>query len=69
MVESHMPSPSTSVGLGAGSAGVALCAAAGLTRLTGSHYLAGFENATLFIVGSSLMIFACMVRLYWPDNK
>jgi len=69
VVDALMPSPSRSVGLSAGVAGTALCCAAGATRLTGSHYLAGFENGTLFTVGSAFMIFACMVRLYWPDNK
>jgi hypothetical protein len=69
IVDSPMRSVSVTLGLAAGIVGALLCLVAGIARLAGAHHLAGFENATLFIVGSALMIFACMVRLYWPDNK
>jgi len=43
--------------------GILLCAAAGLARLSGSSYLAGFEATTLFMVGIGVMVFACVVKL------
>ena len=43
--------------------GILLCAVSGLARLTGSYYLAGYENTTLFTVGTGLMVFACLVKL------
>lgn len=64
-----MTSPLMLLGLVAGLVGAALCAVAGIGRLTGMYYLAGYENATLLLAGSSLMVFACMVRLYLPNNK
>ncbi|MEE4109745.1 MAG: hypothetical protein V2I24_10375 [Halieaceae bacterium] len=64
-----MRSFSVSLGLATGVGGALLCLVAGIARIAGHHHLAGFENATLFIAGSALMIFASMVRLYWPDDK
>ena len=43
--------------------GVLLCIAAGLTRLMGSFYLAGYAATTIFSVGTGLMVFACLVKL------
>ena len=47
----------------AGGLGVLLCAAAGLTRLFGVYYLAGYEGTTVFSVGTGLMVLACLVKL------
>lgn len=39
------------------------CAVSGSMRLTGNYYLAGHEVTTMFTVGTSLMVFACLLRL------
>ena len=43
--------------------GILLCAASGLARLSGSYHLAGYEATTLFMVGTGVMVFACVVKL------
>lgn len=43
--------------------GVLVCLVAGLTRVAGIYYVAGFQSTTLFNVGIGLMVFACMMRL------
>jgi len=48
--------------------GIALCVASAISRLSGEYYLAGFENIDLFLVGTSGMVFACLARLYRPDD-
>ena len=47
----------------AGIVGALLCLVAGLARVGGAYYLAGYETTTLFEVGAGLMIFACLTRL------
>jgi hypothetical protein len=47
----------------AGIVGALLCLVAGLARVGGTYYLAGYETTTLFEVGAGLMIFACLTRL------
>ena len=47
----------------AGGLGILLCVAAGLTRLLGSFYLAGYAATTIFSVGTGLMVLACLVKL------
>ena len=49
--------------------GFLLCAVAGGARLTGMFYVASYEAITLLQVGTSLMIAACMLRLYFPDKE
>ena len=44
--------------------GILVCLITGLTRLTGSYYVLGFEAQTLFIGGIALMVMACLARLY-----
>ena len=46
-----------------GGAGILLCIAAGLTRLSGDYYLAGYAATTIFSVGTGLMVFACLAKL------
>ena len=50
-------------GRAAGGFGVLLCLVAGLARLSGSYYVVGLEATTVFLVGTGLMVFACMLRL------
>jgi len=47
--------------------GVLVCAVSGVSRVTGSYYLAGFEVLTLLQGGIALMVFACVLRLYRDD--
>ena len=48
----------------AGGSGILLCAAAGLTRLSGGYYLAEYAATTIFSAGIGLMVLACLVKLY-----
>lgn len=57
------------VGLMSAILGAAICALAGFNRILGHFYWFGYESTTLFQVGVALMVFACMVRLYLPENK
>lgn len=43
--------------------GALLCLIAGLARIAGFYYLAGYQSTTLFIAGLGLMVFACLVKL------
>lgn len=47
--------------------GVLMCVVAGLSRIIGAYYLAGFEVLTLFQGGIALMVVACVLRLYRGD--
>jgi len=42
---------------------VLICLVAGLVRVNGSFYLAGFEVLTLFNAGMAVMVFACLLKL------
>jgi hypothetical protein len=46
-----------------GVTGALLCAVAGVNRVLGDHYVAGYEATTLFSVGTGLMVFACLLKL------
>ena len=50
-------------GNAAGVFGVLLCAISGINRLMGNYYVGGVEASTLFMVGTGLMVFACLVKL------
>lgn len=43
--------------------GILLCLVAGVVRLTGSYYLAGFEVMTLLNAGVALMVAAVLFKL------
>ena len=43
--------------------GALICLVAGLARIAGFYYLAGYQSTTLFIAGLGLMVFACLVKL------
>ena len=43
--------------------GALICLIAGLTRITGFYYLAGYQATTVFNAGMALMIFACLLKL------
>ena len=47
----------------AGILGALLCLVAGVSRLMGSFYVANVEATTLFMVGTGLMVFACLLKL------
>jgi hypothetical protein len=53
----------------AGGSGVLLCVAAGLTRLSGNFYLAGYAATTIFSVGTGLMVLACLIKLQALQNQ
>ncbi len=53
----------------AGGLGILLCVAAGLTRLSGDYYLAGYAATTIFSVGTGLMVMACLVKLQGLQNQ
>ena len=43
--------------------GALICFSAGLARISGFYYVAGYQSTTLFNVGVGMMVFACMVKL------
>ena len=50
--------------------GALICFSAGLARIAGYYYVAGYQSTTLFNVGVGLMVFACLVKLQnLPANK
>jgi len=44
--------------------GILLFLVAGIARLSGAHYLMGYENMTIFTAGIGLMVTACLAKLY-----
>jgi type IV secretory pathway VirB2 component (pilin) len=50
-------------GLIAGVLGVLVCAISGLARLFGVYYLGGYESTAIFMAGTGIMVFACLVKL------
>lgn len=53
-------SPASNV---AGIAGALLCAIAGLGRLLGYYAVGGLGLITIFVAGTGLMVFACLLKL------
>lgn len=49
--------------------GVLVCIVAGVSRVSGSYHLAGFETVTLFIVGIAIMLTATLAKLYRIENR
>ena len=47
----------------AGILGALICLIAGLSRIIGNYYLAGFETPTLYNVGIGLMVFGGLLKL------
>ena len=43
--------------------GALICFTAGLARIAGYYYLAGYQSTTVFNVGVGMMVFACLVKL------
>lgn len=43
--------------------GLLLCAISGLARIAGFYYIAGYESTALFVAGTGLMVFACLIKL------
>lgn len=48
----------------AGLLGALTCFMAGLARIAGYYYLAGFQSTTIFNMGVGLMVFACLIKLH-----
>lgn len=44
--------------------GMALCAVSGVVRLSGAYTLAGMELNTLFLLGTGLMVLACLAKIH-----
>ena len=53
----------------AGALGVLLCTLSGVARLSGSYHLASYEATTVFMVGTGIMVFACLVKLELLSTK
>jgi len=49
--------------------GFLLCALAGGIRIAGMFFLFGFQAITILQAGIALMVFACMIRLYFPATS
>jgi hypothetical protein len=47
----------------AGAGGALLCAASGAGRLLGHYDVGGLGLITIFMAGTGLMVFACLLRL------
>jgi hypothetical protein len=47
----------------AGLAGVVVCVVAGVARLAGAYWLAGFQVQTLLLAGTALMVLGCLCLL------
>lgn len=50
-------------GTATGISGITICALAGIARITGQHYVLGYEATTIFSAGTGLMVMACLLRL------
>lgn len=53
----------------ASAAGILICVFAGLFRLAGSYYIAGFQSVTLFVLGAALVLVACLAKLYQLEAR
>jgi hypothetical protein len=43
--------------------GIIVCTGAGLVRLSGHYEVAGYGTGSLLLVGTSLMVLACLAKL------
>lgn len=53
----------------AGIGGALLCAIAVAARLSGKHWVAGYESITLMQAGVAVMVFACLCFLACLSNN
>ena len=51
------------IGSVVGVIGILICLSAGLVRVTGGHWLFGFEAFTLFLGGIGVMMVACLLQV------
>lgn len=52
-------------GNGAGVLGILCCLIAGASRMVGAyHTLGGLESGTFFMLGTGLMVYACLTKLH-----
>ena len=47
----------------AGTAGLAVCAVAGLARVSGAYWVGGFQVSTLVLAGIALLVAGCFLLL------
>lgn len=59
----------TNLGSIAGIIGILICLVAGLVRLSGSFYLAGYSVQSLFVIGVASIIMACYLKLEHLSRK
>ncbi len=52
------------IGNGAALLGTAMCLAAGLLRIYGLFFVLGYQSMTVFVAGTGVMVFACLVKLH-----
>jgi len=58
-MKQHLSTAGSAIGV----LGMLICLIAGLTKLTGSYYLLGYEAMTLFMVGIGLIATGCLAKL------
>jgi hypothetical protein len=51
------------IGSVVGVIGILICLGAGVVRVTGGHWLFGFEAFTLFLGGIGVMMMACLLQV------
>lgn len=49
--------------------GILICALAAISRILGFYHVLDFQTITLFIGGTSLMVFAALLKLYRIESK
>ncbi|MFT5675571.1 MAG: hypothetical protein ACI808_001502 [Paraglaciecola sp.] len=57
------------MGYGSAIMGFLLCAVAGISRISGNYHVLNYEAMTVLQAGTALMVFACMIRLYYPNSS
>jgi hypothetical protein len=58
-----MASLLSNIGSLTGFLGILICLVAGVTRLTGSYYLAGYGLQSLLLAGIGLLLVGCFLKL------
>ncbi len=52
------------IGNVAGLLGASMCLAAGLLRIYGLFFVLGYSSLAIYIAGTGVMVFACLVKLH-----
>ncbi len=57
-------------GNGAGILGILCCLIAGVARMAGAYYtVGGIESGTFFLLGTGLMVYACLTKLHLVQTQ